>query len=87
MQLSHDPMKISACFDDPNLVSRAGGAGGRADSPHRPGSSVNGVQARCPRHDRGEGHGAEGEEGQSSVLDEGNVFSAAEADDIRGLLA
>src|SRR5262245_19520840 len=24
MRLSHDPMKISACFDDPNLVSRAG---------------------------------------------------------------
>src|SRR5215470_16419003 len=24
MRLSHDPLKISACFDDPNLVSRAG---------------------------------------------------------------
>ena len=24
MRLSHDPPKISACFDDPNLVSRAG---------------------------------------------------------------
>ena len=24
MRLSHDPVKISACFDDPNLVSRAG---------------------------------------------------------------
>src|SRR5438477_7987650 len=24
MRLSHDPSRISACFDDPNLVSRAG---------------------------------------------------------------
>ena len=24
MRLSHDPLKISALFDDPNLVSRAG---------------------------------------------------------------
>jgi Transposase DDE domain group 1 len=24
MRLSHDPLRISACFDDPNLVSRAG---------------------------------------------------------------
>jgi len=24
MRLLHDPVKISACFDDPNLVSRAG---------------------------------------------------------------
>ena len=24
MRLSHDPLKISASFDDPNLVSRAG---------------------------------------------------------------
>jgi hypothetical protein len=24
MRLSHDPPKISGCFDDPNLVSRAG---------------------------------------------------------------
>ena len=24
MRLSHDPLKTSACFDDPNLVSRAG---------------------------------------------------------------
>ena len=24
MRLSHEPLKISACFDDPNLVSRAG---------------------------------------------------------------
>jgi Transposase DDE domain group 1 len=24
MRLSHDPVRISACFDDPNLVSRAG---------------------------------------------------------------
>jgi hypothetical protein len=24
VQLSHDPLKMSACFDDPNLVSRAG---------------------------------------------------------------
>ena len=24
MRLLHDPLKISACFDDPNLVSRAG---------------------------------------------------------------
>ncbi len=24
MRLWHDPPKISACFDDPNLVSRAG---------------------------------------------------------------
>jgi hypothetical protein len=24
MRLPHDPPKISACFDDPNLVSRAG---------------------------------------------------------------
>ena len=24
MRLSHDPMKTRACFDDPNLVSRAG---------------------------------------------------------------
>jgi len=23
MRLSHNPLKISACFDDPNLVSRA----------------------------------------------------------------
>jgi hypothetical protein len=24
MRLLHDPLKIPACFDDPNLVSRAG---------------------------------------------------------------
>jgi hypothetical protein len=24
MRLSHDPLRISACFDDPNLVSRGG---------------------------------------------------------------
>src|SRR6266852_5131113 len=24
MRLSHEPLKISACFDDPDLVSRAG---------------------------------------------------------------
>jgi hypothetical protein len=24
MRLSHDPLKTRACFDDPNLVSRAG---------------------------------------------------------------